>query len=100
MPELESLSRTYQGKVEFLAVSLNADRRRIRVAADQLHLDFLPLAAAESELLAPLGLETVPATFLVDRNGMLVARFDGVIPRDRLIRKLDALVASPPVSFR
>jgi hypothetical protein len=60
----------------------------------------LPLAAAESELLAPLGLETVPATFLVDRSGMIVARFDGAISEDTLTRKLDALAASPAVTSR
>ena len=100
MPELEALARAYQGKVDFLAVSLNADRRRIRVSAEQLHLAVLPLAAAESELLAPLGLQSVPATFLVDREGMLVARFDGLIPLSTLTRKLDALVAAPVVTSR
>jgi thioredoxin-like negative regulator of GroEL len=100
LPELEKLAPSYQGRVEFLAVSLNADRPRIRTAAQRLHLSALPLAAAESELLAPLGLETVPATFLVDRNGMMVARFDGAISLSTLTRKLDALVASPAVTSR
>ena len=100
MPELDALSKAYQGKVEFLAVSLNADRTRIRGSAQKLQLHALPLAAAESELLAPLGLETVPATFLVDRDGMLVARFDGIIPLDKLTRKLDALAAAPAVTSR
>lgn len=100
MPELDALSKAYQGRVAFLAVSLNSDRRRIRVSAEQLHLGALPLAAAESELLAPLGLETVPATFLIDREGMLVARFDGLIPLDKLTRKLDALAAAPAVTSR
>jgi thioredoxin-like negative regulator of GroEL len=100
LPELEALARTYQGKVEFLAVSLNADRRRIRASAMALRLDLLPLAAAESELLAPLGLETVPVTLLVDREGMLVARFDGLVPKGSLTRKLDALVAAPVVTSR
>jgi len=76
LPELDKLAQQYQGRVGFLAVSLNSDRRRIRVSAQELHLH-LPLAAAESELLGPLGLETVPATFLVDANGMMVARIEG-----------------------
>ena len=100
MPELERLAPSYQGKVEFLAVSLNADRPRIRASAQKLHLSALPLAAAESELLAPLGLETVPVTLLVDRKGMIVARFEGAISEGALTRKLDALAASPAVSSR
>jgi hypothetical protein len=99
LPELDKLARQYGGRVSFLAVSLNGDRRRIRVSAEELHLH-LPLAAAESELLGPLGLETVPATFLVDANGLMVSRIDGVATADQLARKLDALLASAPISGR
>jgi hypothetical protein len=102
LPELDKLAQQYQGRVGFLAVSLNADRRRIRVSAEQLHLH-LPLAAAESELLGPLGLETVPATFLVDANGMMVARIEGLASSEKLARSLDALLASAerrPISGR
>jgi hypothetical protein len=102
LPELDKLAQQYQGRVRFLAVSLNADRRRIRVSAQQLRLH-LPLAAAESELLGPLGLETVPATFLVDARGTMVARIQGIASAETLSRKLDALLASgetAPISER
>ena len=94
MPELEKLAREYEGRVGFLAVSIAPDRTRIRVAAQKMGLRTLPIAAAESEMLAPLDLETVPATFLVSPDGTMVERYEGVIPNESLARKLDKLLAS------
>jgi len=72
LPELEKLAREYEGRVGFVAVSIAPDRNRIRVAVQALGLRSMPVAAAESEMLAPLQLETVPATFLVSADGLLV----------------------------
>ena len=94
MPELEKLARQYEGRVGFLAVSIAPDRNRIRVAAERMGLRTLPVAAAESEMLAPLDLETVPATFLVSADGTMVDRIEGVISNESLARKLDELLAS------
>ena len=59
--------------VHFLAVSLEADARRVRVAVETLKLR-LPVGTAESEMLGPLQLDTVPATIFVDASGRVVAR--------------------------
>ncbi len=59
--------------VHFLAVSLEADARRVRVAVETLKLR-LPVATAESEMLGPLGLDSVPATIFIDASGRVVAR--------------------------
>lgn len=92
MPELEKLAKQYDGRVGFLAVSIAPERRRIRVAAESLGLHTLPVAAAESEMLTPLGLETVPATFLVSADGTMVERVEGMVSNDRLARSLDRLL--------
>ena len=94
MPELEKLARQYEGRVGFLAVSVAPDRTRIRVAAERMGLRAMPVAAAESEMLAPLELETVPATFLVSSDGTLVARYQGMVSSATLVPKLDALLAT------
>ena len=78
----------------FIAVSIAPDRNRIRVAAEKMGLRAMPVAAAESEMLAPLELETVPATFLVSADGTMVARYQGVVSNETLARKLDALLAT------
>lgn len=59
--------------VHFLAVSLDADSRQVRVAMERLKLT-LPVATAEAELLAPLNLESVPATVFIDASGQVVAK--------------------------
>ena len=92
MPELEKLAKQYDGRVGFLAVSIAPERRRIRVAAESLGLHTLPVAAAESEMLTPLGLETVPATFLVSADGTMVERVEGMVSNDRQARSLDRLL--------
>ncbi len=93
MPELEKLAKQYEGRVGFIAVSIAPDRTRIRVAAEKMGLRTMPVAAAESEMLAPLGLETVPATFLVSADGTMVGRYEGLVSNATLARKLDALIA-------
>jgi thioredoxin-like negative regulator of GroEL len=55
----------------------------------------MPVAAAESEMLAPLELETVPATFLVSADGTMVERYQGLVSNDQVARRLDALLAHP-----
>jgi len=92
LPELEKLARQYDGRVGFLAVSIAPERSRIRVAAEKLGLRTLPVAAAESEMLMPLGLETVPATFLVSADGTMVERIEGMASNERLARGLDRLL--------
>ncbi len=96
MPELDSLRAAYASRgVKFLAVSLEPDTRRVRVAAERLKLQ-IPLATAESELLGPLQLETVPATFFVDPHGTIVSRVNGAESRAGLAKRIDALLAGAP----
>lgn len=72
MPELNQVAAEMAGTpVRFLAVSLDAETRRVRVAVETLKLT-LPVATAEAELLAPLNLESVPATIFVDASGQVV----------------------------
>jgi len=94
LPELEKLTRQYEGRVGFLAISLAPDRGRIRVAVERMGLRTMPVAAAESEMLVPLELETVPATFLVSADGMMVERYQGLVSNETLSRKLDRLLAT------
>jgi hypothetical protein len=94
LPELEKLARRYEGRVGFLAVSLAPDRGRIRVAMERMGLRTMAVAAAESEMLAPLELETVPATFLISADGLLVERYQGLTSNDTLSSKLDRLLAT------
>jgi hypothetical protein len=78
LPELNKVSTELAGtSVRFLAVSLESDTRRVRVAMERLKLT-LPIATAESELLGPLSLDSVPATVFVDATGRVIARLNGI----------------------
>ena len=91
MPELEKVAAEMAGTpVHFLAVSLDADSRRVRVAMETLKLS-LPLATPEAELLAPLGLESVPATIFVDASGQVVGRL-GISSRAELKAQAERLL--------
>ena len=77
--------------LRFLAVSLDADTRHVRVAMEKLKLT-LPVATAEAELLAPLGLESVPATVFVDASGQVVEKL-GISNREELREGAGRLLA-------
>jgi hypothetical protein len=74
LPELDAVAAEMAGTpVQFLAVSLESDTRRVRVAMERLKLH-LPVATSESEVLGPLTLDTVPATVFIDASGQVVSR--------------------------
>ena len=78
--------------LHFLAVSLDADARHVRVTTETLKLT-LPVATAESELLGPLELETVPATIFIDASGQVVGRL-GVASKAAFKAHAERLLAS------
>ncbi len=84
--------------VHFLAVSLDADARRVRVAMETLKLT-LPVGTPEAELLGPLGLETVPATIFVDASGQVVGRL-GISSKAELKAQAERLLTPAVTASR
>lgn len=85
--------------VRFLAVSLESDTRRVRVAMERLRLT-LPVATVESEVLAPLDLDSVPATVFVDAEGRVVGRISGIASRSELRARAERLLAPAATAAR
>ena len=85
--------------VRFLAVSLETDTRRVRVAMERMKLS-LPVATAESELLEPLGLDSVPATLFVDAEGRVVGRVTGLGSKAELKSQAERLLAPTATAAR
>jgi hypothetical protein len=74
LPELNKVAAEMANTpVHFLAVSLDADTRKVRVAMERLKLT-IPVGTPEAELLAPLNLDSVPSTLFIDASGQVVAR--------------------------
>ena len=84
--------------VRFLAVSLEADARRVRVAVETLKLR-LPVATPEAELLAPLGLDSVPSTIFIDASGQVVGRL-GISSKEELKAMAQKLLAPSATASR
>jgi hypothetical protein len=95
LPELNKVAQEMAGtQVHFLAVSLEADTRKVRVAMERLKLT-VAVATAEAELLAPLNLDSVPSTIFIDASGQVVARL-GISTKAEL--KAQALRLLPPTA--
>jgi hypothetical protein len=100
LPELNTVAREMSGTpVRFLAVSLETDTRRVRVAMERLKLT-LPVATAESELLGPLRLDSVPATVFVDATGQVVGRVNGIGSQAELRAEAQRLLAPAATAAR
>jgi hypothetical protein len=98
LPELNKVSTELAGtSIRFLAVSLDWDTRRVRVAMERLKLT-LPIATAESELLGPLSLDTVPATVFIDASGRVVARLNGTGSKAALKAQAEQLLPAATAS--
>jgi hypothetical protein len=99
LPELNQVAAEMAGTpVHFLAVSLEPDTRRVRVAMETLKLT-LPVATPEGELLAPLGLESVPSTIFIDASGQVVGRL-GISSKAELKAQAQRLLAPPVTAAR
>ncbi len=73
------MRREYEPKgVAFLALSLEPDEQEVLEAANRLGLE-MPVAIVEGEVLGPLGVNQVPSTVFVDREGTIVAAARGTI---------------------
>jgi thiol-disulfide isomerase/thioredoxin len=95
MPTLVEAAREYgpQGVV-FVAVSLDdrTTRPKIQDFVEKFQIDFPVWQGASTMDLQDLKLgEAVPATAFIDRDGRIVARVLGQIPKDQLKERLDWL---------
>jgi thiol-disulfide isomerase/thioredoxin len=95
MPMLVEAEKQYAPKgVVFIAVSLDDRQTRPKIPdfIDKMKIDFPVWTGASTMDLEDLKLgKTLPATAFIDREGRIVARVQGQIPKDTLYQKLDAL---------
>ncbi len=92
MPELERLRRLYEDKgVGFLALSLEPDKAEVLEASHQLNLE-MKIAIAKSEALAPLGVNQVPSTVFVRKDGIINAVGSGEKAPQWLERRVREIV--------
>lgn len=92
MPELEKVRAEFEPQgVGFLALSLEPNEQSVERAAAKLGIQ-MPVAVTEDEVLGPFGVNAIPSTVFVDRNGVIVAAASGARDRGFMERRVRALL--------
>lgn len=98
MPSMETLYRRFkQQGLEFLAVNLQESRRAAAAFMNQLGLSFPVALDQQGSIGAAYGVMAIPATYIVDREGRIIARVTGSLNWDnpKLFSAFEALLTSP-----
>ena len=79
MPGMENLYRRYRSQgFEILAVSLDKGASdKVQTFADEYQLSFPVLLDSEGQVERRYNSVTIPTTYVIDKNGMVVAEVDG-----------------------
>jgi thiol-disulfide isomerase/thioredoxin len=95
MPGIEQLYRETGGKVAFVLLSVDANRKQLDHYLSRKGYP-LPVYLPDSALTAPYKTQSIPATFLISRRGQIVLWHEGALdftaPAFRAL--LDSLVVS------
>ena len=80
MPDLQQLHDELGGETGFalLAINLQEDAARVRGFADELGLSFQVLLDSSGETSAAYGARTLPMSYIIDQDGVILARIIGV----------------------
>lgn len=73
MPHLKTAYAAYQGQkdVEFLLVSLDSDPKRLQRFLESQQFPMPVARASQAHVEQVMGIDDVPATFYVDRSGVV-----------------------------
>jgi peroxiredoxin len=99
MPELDRAAREYHDEgFRVLAVNLLEDAESIRRFGDELQLGLPLLVDPSGDVYKAYSVQGLPASFLVDRDGVIRDVHLGVITRSYLEGKVARLLAARPAS--
>jgi thiol-disulfide isomerase/thioredoxin len=74
MPSIEALYRRFQGKdLEFLAVDIQEDKDEVAAFMKEYGLSFPAALDSTGRISAEYGIRGIPATFIIDREGGVIA---------------------------
>jgi peroxiredoxin len=95
---METLYRRFKDQgLEMVAVNLQESRRTVGAFMDQLGLSFPAALDQTGSIGGTYGVMAIPTTYIVDREGRIIARVTGSLNWDnpRLFSAFDALLSSP-----
>lgn len=102
LPVLQEILGRYAPKLEIIAVAVQDSRINVRRYLGEnpgLPFTFLTdpdMQRPASSLLAALGIEGIPVTFFIDRDGTVADAWFGFTDRDLLVERIQALMERQP----
>jgi thiol-disulfide isomerase/thioredoxin len=96
MPSMEILYQRFKERgLEILAVNIEEDAETVASFMDQLHLSFPALLDLDGKIAGSYGIQAIPASYLLDRQGKVVVHLVGSIDwnNDKLFEAFEALLA-------
>ncbi len=92
LPGIDELAQRYAGKVSVLAVMGWGGAAQARSVARAKSIDHLPLLDDGGRFASEMGVDQVPTTFLVRRDGRVVGRIVGIASEGFLRKEADKLL--------
>ena len=80
LPSLAEFSKDYKGKIDVIAVAVDADRTASQIGhfLEKRRLgDFAAFHSADPTVMTKLELHGIPTSFLIGRDGLILYRFEG-----------------------
>jgi cytochrome c biogenesis protein CcmG, thiol:disulfide interchange protein DsbE len=93
-PELAAVSKTYQGRVQFVGVDILDQREPARAFIEEFGWPYPSVFDPEGDIRDALGYVGQPVTVLYDEAGDSVFVWSGAISEDILVEELDRVVES------
>jgi cytochrome c-type biogenesis protein len=83
MPSMEALYRRFKDRgLEIVAVNVRENQKDVAAFMDEMNLSFPAALDSRGDIAAIYGIEAFPTSYLIDRNGGIVARLVGAIQWD------------------
>jgi peroxiredoxin len=85
MPYINNQYHQYKDKgVQVLTVDIQESELAVNQFADRLKLDFPIMIDTDKEVMNTYGIDPLPATFLIDKNGKVVQYYTGALTEDKI----------------
>jgi peroxiredoxin len=85
MPYINNQYHQYKDKgVQVLTVDIQESKLAVNQFADRLKLDFPIMIDTDKEVMNTYGIDPLPATFLIDKNGKVVKYYTGELTEEKI----------------
>ncbi|MHB1844185.1 MAG: TlpA family protein disulfide reductase [Deltaproteobacteria bacterium] len=96
LPGLDELARRYEGRISVIAVMGWGGPAQARAVARAKSIEHLPLLDDGGRFAGEMGVDAVPTTFLVRKDGRVIGRLVGPASERFLAKQADQLLGGAP----